>query len=221
MRWLIIGIVGMALVVACVSPASAGPVFAASSGAEGDSHAKTVGVEHGLFKGAIEVTLWTVLVFVLLLLVLHRTAWKDIREGLDKRERGIAADKAAADQARKEADELRTKLQQEMAKVNDQIRTMMEKARQDAQATAAEELARGKAELQAERERLQRELRISSDHALQEVWQQGAQLATLISSKVVRKNLGYEEHRALLDEALSEFRGAAKNRLQDIESARA
>lgn len=173
-----------------------------------------------LFKGAIDLSVYTIIVFLILFTLLRLFAWKPIMEGLDKREKDLAQGKIDADNAKKEAKELREKLEQQLAKANDEIRVMMDKARQDAQATAAEELARGKAELQAERERQQRELRVSSDAALKEIWQQAAQLATLISSKAIRKSLSMDEHRALLDEALKEFRAAATTRRSDIESAR-
>jgi F0F1-type ATP synthase membrane subunit b/b' len=108
-----------------------------------------------------------------------------------------------------------------MQEANDRIRDMMDKATKDAAAAAAEEISRGKAEVAAERERLQRELRLAADDALHKMWEQSAQLATLISTKVVRKQLNESDHRALLGEALAEFRAAAEARKQTLESARA
>lgn len=211
--WFVIAVVSVVL-------ATASPVLAAA-----DPHAQKdgdmLGVESGLFKGAIEVSLWTILVFLVLLSVLRRYAWGPIREGLDRREHAIAHDKQEAIKAKQEADSLRATLDAKMKEVNEQIRTMMDKARLDAQQTATEELARGKAELTAERERMMRELRISTDDALHKIWEQGVGLATLISSKAVRKQLSESDHRSLLNEALAEFRSAATERKDNLESARA
>lgn len=187
--------------------------------ATGDSHAKAG--EINVFDGWLDLTIWTIVVFLLLFGILSKFAWPQIRDGLDRRERAIARDKQEAERAKHEAAALREQLSQEMAKANDQIRQMIDKARQDAQKTAADELARGKQELQAERERLQRELKLSTDNALREIWGQGAQLATLISSRAVRKQLSVDDHRALLDEALNDFRAAADQRRQNLESSRA
>ena len=181
---------------------------------------RRAGVEHGLFKGAIEVTLWTILVFLLLLAVLSKFAWGPILEGLNKREQGIAHDKHEAELARKEAADLRVKLDAELARANDEIRQMLDKARQDAQKTTAEEQARGKAELQAERVRMFHDLSVARDHALKEIWSQAAEVATLISAKVIKKNLNQDDHRALVDEALNEFRASAQARKSDVEEAR-
>ena len=174
-----------------------------------------------VFKGALDLTIYTVVVFLVLLFILNKYAWPSIREGLDKRERSIAHDKHEAEKAKKEAVEARVKLEAEMARVNAEIRTMMDKARVDAAATAAEELARGKAELQAERDRQQRELRISTDDALHKIWATAAQLATSISAKAVRKQLSYDDHHALVAEALDEFQASAGGRLDDLRSAKA
>ncbi|MFO0928873.1 MAG: ATP synthase F0 subunit B [Gemmataceae bacterium] len=187
--------------------------------ATGDSHAKGGNID--VFDGWLDLTIWTIVVFLVLFGILSKFAWPQIRDGLDRRERAIARDKQEAERAKHEASALREQLAQEMAKANDQIRQMIDKARQDAQKTAADELSRGKQELQAERERLQRELKLSTDNALREIWSQGAQLATMISSRAVRKQMNVDDHRALLDEALKDFRAAADLRRQNLESSRA
>jgi F-type H+-transporting ATPase subunit b len=212
--------------IAVVWAVLATPAFAADKPADDHGHGakkdvKSVGVETGLFMGAIEVSLWTIVVFLTLLYVLHRFAWGPISEGLAKREKAIAQDKHEAILAKQEAADARQKLQAELAKANDEIRSMMDKARQDAQKTAADELAKGKAELTAERDRLTRDLEMQADQAKQDIWKQGAQLGTLISSKVIKKHLSYDDHRALLDEALNEFRSSLAARKSDVESARA
>jgi F-type H+-transporting ATPase subunit b len=219
--------VGLALFVlllaAPAAPAGGAPVFAAAgaAGAAGEHHGAKPEGDLDVFKGGVELTIWSIVVFLILFLLLSKYAWPQIREGLEKREQAIAHDKHEAVKAKQEADALRRQLAAKMAEVHDEIRQMMDKARADAQATAAEELARGRAEVAADRERLKRELQISSDDALHKMWDQAARLATLISAKAIHKQLQYDDHRALLNEALAEFRQAAEGRKQDLESARA
>ena len=222
-RWLI-G-TWIVLLAAClpVQSRAAGPsplVFAAKAEAGEGAHPPE-SKELNVFKGGLDLTIWSIVVFLALFFILNKFAWPSIREGLDKREQSIAHDKQEAEKAKREASEVRTKLEAEMARVNAEIRTMMDKARVDAAATAAEELARGKAELQAERDRQQRELRQSTDDALHKIWETAAQLATSISSKAVRRQLNYDDHRALVAEALDEFQASAAGRVDDLRSAKA
>ena len=83
-------------------------------------------------------------------------------------------------------------------------------ARRDAQALHETELAKTKAEIQAERERLQREIQIETDQALQRIWTHTADLATQVSAQALRKQLDVNSHRRLIDEALADLRAAAK-----------
>jgi len=101
------------------------------------------------FAGWLDLTIWTIVVFTTLVLVLWFSAWKQIREGLDKREHGIASAMEEAKAAKEEASRLRDQLQGEMAKAHEQVRQILDKARQDAEGTAADLIAKGKADLQA------------------------------------------------------------------------
>jgi F-type H+-transporting ATPase subunit b len=173
------------------------------------------------FAGWLDLTIWTIVVFLVLVGVLHRFAWKDIREGLDKRETDIARDKEEAKTAREEAAQQRAHLQTEMTRAQEQVRGMLDKARHDAETLAAERDARSKAEIQTERERLNREVQTARDQALQEIWQQAAVLSSLVASKVLERQLTGDDHRRLIDEALNELKASAEERKREFLSVRA
>jgi F-type H+-transporting ATPase subunit b len=174
-----------------------------------------------LFKGWIDLSVYTIIVFLILFFILYKYAWGPIATGLDAREQSIARDRHEADHAKKEAGQMRDRLTAERAKADAEIRAMLDKARADAQQTAAEELARGKADLATERERMYREVGIARDAMQKEVYDNGVTLATLISAKTIKKQLNEHDHRALIDEALHEFRAAAQARKSDLEAATA
>jgi F-type H+-transporting ATPase subunit b len=158
----------------------------------------------------LDLTLWTIVVFVVLLLVLRRFAWKPMLAGLQGREANIRGALDEAHTARDDAQKLRTDLQAEMDKVHEKIREMMDEARRDGQQNKDRMVAEGKAEIQAERDRARREIRTEREHAVQELWSQTAQLATLVSAKVIGRSLNADDHRNLVDQAVAEMRGAAQ-----------
>ena len=49
------------------------------------------------------------------------------------------------------------------------------------------------------------------DQAIKELWEQAAQLATLISAKALGRSLTQEDHHRLLDEAMAEMRRETRN----------
>jgi F-type H+-transporting ATPase subunit b len=156
-------------------------------------------------------TLYTIVIFVLLLLVLHKFAWGPMLQGLQKRERSIKeaieeAKRLRADSARAEAS-----FKAELEKAHAQIPALMEEARRDAAALKEQLKNEANAEIQKERQRLLREIDSAKDHALQEIWTQSANLATLISSKVVGRSLNPDDHHRLIDEAMNELKQSARN----------
>lgn len=165
-----------------------------------------------IFGRSLDLAIWTWVVFFGLLYVLGKYAWGPLLEGLRKREQGILTAIAESQKAREEAQQLRKQLQAEMDRAHDTVRELLEEARRDAQYTSDEMLAKARSEIQAERERLRREIDLARDQSIQEIWKQAAELATLISSKAVRKQLSLEDHHHLVDLALQEMKTAATNR---------
>jgi F-type H+-transporting ATPase subunit b len=157
---------------------------------------------------SIDLALFTIIVFLLLLFVLGRFAWKPMLEGLQKREENIRAALEDAQRARDEAQRVREQLQAEMNQSAQKVRDMMDAARRDAERATSDLMAKTRSEIQTERERLHREIDMAKDQALQQIWNQTAQLATLVSAKAIRRQLNEDDHRRLVDEAIGELRTA-------------
>ena len=157
-----------------------------------------------------DLSIYTLIVFALLFGVLYKFAWPNIAAGLAKREETLAAAKDAAIKAKAEADAASARLQAEFAAANDKIRGMLEEARRDADALRAKERETGQREAAQERDRAIREIQAERDAAKQEIYNLSVDLATLISTKAVRKNLSADDHRRLVDEALGELKAAPR-----------
>lgn len=153
-----------------------------------------------------DLAVYTIVVFLLLFFILNKFAFPNIVKGLKAREDLIASAKDEAILAKKEAEEMRKKLQDEFAVANDKIRGLMEEARRDADALRAKERETGQKEAAAERERAKREIESAKDAALQEIYQKSVDLATLMSTKAIRRNMSADDHRRLVDESLADLK---------------
>jgi F-type H+-transporting ATPase subunit b len=198
-------------------PHDAGHAKAGQQGEEdtlqGELSKEAAEVNKDLFGWAMDLGIWTLVVFLILLFVLSKFAWKPMLQGLEHREKAIHSALHEAQAARDEAARLRTQFEEQMRKANDQSREILDEARRAAERTTAEMVADARKEIQTERERLQRELSFARDQALQEIRAQTAQLATLVSSKVIRRNLNVDDHRQLVDEALAELKQAGNDQI--------
>ncbi len=186
---------------------AAKPETPAAGHAEKPGHAEEQGAAQ-ILGWSIDLALFTIVVFLLLLFVLSRFAWKPMLEGLQKREENIRSALEDAQRARDEAQKVREQLQAEMNQAAQKVRDMMDATRRDAERSSNEMIAKTRAEIQTERERLRREIDLATDQALQQIWNQTAQLATLVSAKAIRRQLNEEDHRRLVDEAITELRHA-------------
>src|SRR5690242_5972874 len=120
--WLLVGIGLIALILCAPAAARAedkhgGPaVKADENGVEGEStreiEAEAKHVKQDLFSWAMDLGIWALLIFLLLLLVLGKFAWKPMLQGLEHREKSIHAALHEAQQAREEAARLRTQFEE-------------------------------------------------------------------------------------------------------------
>ena len=161
--------------------------------------------EGDIFAFQPDLGIWSIVVFVVLMAVLWKSAWKPMLEGLRKREEHIRGSIEEANRAREEMDNLRVRVKAEMDAAYAKIPKLLDDARKDAQKIADEIRDRAAADIQAERQRLRHELEVARDQALHELWTSAAQLATLISAKAIGRSLSEDDHRRLIDEALNEI----------------
>ena len=148
--------------------------------------------------------IWTLVTFVIVLIVLKRYAFGPIQQMLDARRQAIVADLDSAESARTEAQETLAEYRQQLAEARKEAGKIVEEARRvgDERRTAAV------AELEAEKARLmkqtQEEIRAETRQALNAIKQQVATLAVAATEKVVRARLDEAEQRRLIDEALAD-----------------
>ena len=94
----------------------------------------------------------------------------------------------------------------EFALAQDKIRAMMDEARRDADALRVKEKETGVAEATAERKRALADIETAKQQALAEIQNQAIQLASLMSTKAVRRSITADDHSRLLAESLDELK---------------
>jgi F-type H+-transporting ATPase subunit b len=195
----------------------AGVVYGDEPHGKTDGHGAAPAGDVNIFDPrSIGLGFWTIVVFVLLLAVLRKYAWGPMLEGLHKREQNIQGALTEARRTKEEAQRLRDQLQEEMDKVQLKVRDILEGARRDAERTKEAIIAEARLETQKDRERLHREIDMARDQALQEIWNQTAQVATLVAAKAIRRELNQHDHRRLIDEAIADLRSAGRGRQREV-----
>ncbi len=185
-----------------------GSAFAPDDGKkEGEVQKKHA--EPGIMDWKWDTAVWTGVVFLLLLFILTKYAWAPILEGLKAREAAITNVMDEAKRLREENAKDSAKFKAELQEAFAKIPAMMDEARRDAAELKEQIRSEGNAEVQKERQRLLRELDVARDQALQDIWNQAANVATLIATKAIGRSLTGDDHRRLVDDALDELKQKA------------
>jgi F-type H+-transporting ATPase subunit b len=145
---------------------------------------------------------WTVLTFVLLLVVLKKVAWGPILDALEARENEIKEALYAAEKAREEAKRVSSdyedairKAQAEAQQIISDAKTAGEKVKLDLEAVASEKadeiIEKAKAQIDAERIKV-----------ISEIKSVAVEISLSAAAKVIEKNLDSDDNRKLVNEAL-------------------
>jgi F-type H+-transporting ATPase subunit b len=148
---------------------------------------------------------WTLVLFVISMVVLARLAFPRITEALDKRQRAIEDSIDHAERVRHEADGLLEEYRERLREARQQAEEILDRARKTAE--NHERNAQTDAKEQRERmmEQTRRDIETETRRAIQEIRSEVADLTVAATEKVTRKTLTEEDQRRLVEEALSEL----------------
>jgi len=153
--------------------------------------------------------LTTIAIFVCLLIVLSKVAWKPILNGLQAREKAIRDSIEAAAKAKAEAEKMAGELEARMAEVQRQAAQQLQQAKADALKVADTIRQQAETEAAALKDRTLREIDGAKQQALTEINTHAAELGTAVARKILQRNVTADDQQRLVDESLAEL--AKKN----------
>ena len=152
-----------------------------------------------------DLAIWTAVVFLFLLVILWKFAWKPIAEGLDKREQNVADQIAQAEAANQKASNILADYQSQLAAAGDKVRAILDQGRRDAEQVGQEVVDKAKQEAQAEYQQALKQIDAATDNAIKELAGQSATLAVELAGKIVRAKLNPNDHSRLIEDAVGGF----------------
>jgi len=164
-----------------------------------------------LFAGDLGNSFWTLLIFVLVLVVLGKYAWGPILNTLQTRENFIREALEKAKREREEAEERLRQYEERLAGARAEASAIVEEGRRDAEVVKRriEEDAKRQADLMIERAK--REIQIATDTASKSLFTLAAKLATEVAARVLGRELSAQDHERLIAEGIDGLDGARRN----------
>lgn len=160
------------------------------------------------FAGDFGNVIYTIGIFLLLLALLSKAAWKPLLEWQQKREQTI---RDVLEKARLERIEAEKLLKQYMAQIDrarEEATAIIEEGKRDAETVRRRIQEEARAESSEMIARAKREIQLAKDSAVKEVHDYSVELAVQMASDLVRKQLRAEDHRTLVAESLERMRAA-------------
>jgi F-type H+-transporting ATPase subunit b len=175
-----------------------GLILASEGSGNGDTSGwmeKWLSFDPGLF-------MWTIVTFLIVLMILKWKAWGPLINALDKREEDIREALASAEKARQDAE-----------KASSEYEDMMRKSQADAQQIVSEGKAAGervKNDIQSAAndkaneiiEKAKAQIDVEREKAIQEIKSSVVDLSMEAAARVIEKNLESEDNRKLVNQAL-------------------
>ena len=157
-----------------------------------------------LVSPALGLMVWTLLVFGVTMFVLGRAALPRIGAELDKRAKAIRDSIEAAERQRRESEELLAEYRQRLGEARRQADEIVARARKASEAALAEAAAAGKERRDELIAAARRDIELETKRSLELIRKEVADLTVAATEKVTRKALDEDDHRRLIEEALSE-----------------
>lgn len=163
-------------------------------------------LKEGLLKVDPGLLLWTIITFLVLLLILWKAAWRPIVDALDARAEKVRGDIELAENSRLEAEKTLAQYKEMMDKAKDEAASIISEGKADAERIKSDIVEKANGEAKDVVERAKREITLAKDKAISELNEEIVTLSTRIAAKVIGKNIKPEDQVALVEEALSKMR---------------
>jgi F-type H+-transporting ATPase subunit b len=156
------------------------------------------------FAGNLGNAIWTLAIFVIVVIVLGKFAWGPVLGLLQEREafihRALADAKRDRDAAEANLKDYAAKLQ----RAHVEAAALVEEARRDGERLREEIRQRARGEADKMVTNAQRQIQLETGRALEQIRREAVDLSVMIASKIIQRNLTKEDNQKLIDEALKQ-----------------
>lgn len=164
-----------------------------------------------LFAGDIGNAIWTLVIFLAVILVLGKFAWGPMLSGLQRREQFI---RDSLEQAKKDREAAEAQLAEYSKKLDSataEAHEIVEEGRRDAEEVKVriEEKARSESDLMVARAK--REIELAKQAAVKELYETSIALGSDIASRVLGREINAQDHENLISESIDQLEELDRN----------
>jgi F-type H+-transporting ATPase subunit b len=163
-------------------------------------------LDGGLLNPSTGLIFWTVLTFLILLVLLRAVAWKPILQALKDREDNIAKSINRAETARNEAENILAQNKELLAKAEQESGKILMEGKAAAERLRSETVSKAQEEAKKVLENAKAEITRQKDIALSELRNEVADLAVKAAEKILSANIDAAKQKDLVDDVIKNVR---------------
>jgi F-type H+-transporting ATPase subunit b len=156
-----------------------------------------------MFKFEPGLIIWTLVSFLILLILLKKVAFPPILQGMKKREETIKQQLDEAQKTKKEAETLLDDYKRQLADARSEAQKIINEGKGLGESMRKEIVQKAQEESNQIVKRAQEEIELQKQKALMELQEKIADLSIMAASKVISKTLNPEDHRRLVEDYIS------------------
>lgn len=148
--------------------------------------------------------IWTIVTFIVLLIILKKVAWKPILSALDQREKDIKDSLEKAEKAKEDAQRILDENQANLAKAEEESKKIIDQSRSYAENIKDQMLKESKEQAKKIIDDAAEEIDRRKDSAFEELKDQVAKIAVNAAEKIMKQNLDADKNKHIVDSYLKD-----------------
>jgi len=153
--------------------------------------------------------LWTIITFVVVLVILKAKVWGPLLAALDERERSIREALESADRAREEAQTQQAEHEKRLAEAESQARQIVSEAREAAEKVGQQVVANAREEAERTAQRASEAIEAEKRAALAQLRREAADIAVGAAGAILNAELDADRNRKLADDFIASLPDAS------------
>lgn len=148
---------------------------------------------------------WTIITFLLLLVVFNKLAWQPLKRVLETREELIRKSLDDAHRAKQELERLHVESQKILTEARVQADKILSETRSDANRLRDELKQKAQTEAAGIVKNAERQIEMETARALQQIRTEAVDLSVALASKLLQRNLTKQDNERLIEETFREI----------------
>ena len=149
--------------------------------------------------------IWTIVIFLTLLALLAKFAWRPLLQALDARQESIRRSLDDAAKAKQELERLQTESQRILAEARGEAESIVARTRDDANRLRDEMRQKAQQEAATIVKNAGKQIELETTRALQQIRHEAVDLSVAIASKLLQRNVSKQDNERLIEDTFKQL----------------